>query len=180
MKLPLIKLKALLRFICSNTNPQLLGKTKLMKLFYFIDFEHVKKFGTPITFDRYVKLEHGPIPSKIMNLVNAVVDDGEIAILADTIAIQRDPGMDIQRVSSLQPFSDEDRELFSENEIKVLQLVCRKYKDSTAKQLEDISHSEAPWASTKELDDIPYTLAAQDHDSNVDKGTIELSTKIFT
>lgn len=179
MQIPLVKLKAILRYFCTKTNSALLGKTKLMKLFYFIDFEHVKRYGTPITFDHYVKLEHGPIPSKIMNLVSAVVDEGENAILADTISIQKSDGMDLQRITCLKSFSEEDKDLFSENEMKVLERVCKKYKDSTARQLEEISHSEAPWTKTNDLDEIPYTLAAEDPDSLVDKEVIELSSKIF-
>ena len=79
MKIPKTKLKAMLRYFCTNTNPSFLGKTKLMKLFYFADFLHVKKYGVPITYDTYIRLEHGPVPSKILNLVNSIIDDNEQA-----------------------------------------------------------------------------------------------------
>ena len=80
MKIPLSKLKAMLLFFASNTNPALLGKVKLMKLFYFCDFMNIKKYGAPITFDNYVHLEHGPIPSTIMNLVSLIA-----AIIASVV-----------------------------------------------------------------------------------------------
>jgi hypothetical protein len=68
---PIPKLKAMIRYFATYTDPRSLGKKKLMKLFYFADFEHVKKYASPITFDNYVHLEHGPVPSTILNLVNA-------------------------------------------------------------------------------------------------------------
>jgi len=85
MKIPLSKLKAMVLYFCGNTDPRFLGKVKLMKLFYFADFIHVKNFGSPITYDNYVRMEHGPIPSVILNLIDAVDGDVDSAELADII-----------------------------------------------------------------------------------------------
>jgi hypothetical protein len=66
MNIPIQKLKAMILFFATFTDPRLLGKKKLMKLFYFADFGHVKRYASPITYDNYVHLEHGPIPSAIL------------------------------------------------------------------------------------------------------------------
>jgi len=178
MKIPLSKLKAMLLFFASNTNPALLGKVKLMKLFYFCDFMNIKKYGAPITFDNYVHLEHGPIPSTIMNLVNQVEDDFENAVLSDTIKIVCNDHELIHRIEPLEKFKDDYVKYFSPNELEIMGRVCQRFKDSIGKQLEDISHEEAPWKKTKFMEDIPYSLAAEDKGSEVNKEEIELLLSI--
>ena len=75
-----------------------LEKVKLMKLFYFLDFTHVKKYGMPVTFDNYVNLEHGPIPSTIKNLVDLACDDADNSVLADVIYCERSEESMINRI----------------------------------------------------------------------------------
>ena len=53
------KIKSIKIYFAKNTNSQYLGKVKLMKLFYFLDFTHVKDYGIPVTYDTYYKLETG-------------------------------------------------------------------------------------------------------------------------
>lgn len=181
MNIPLAKLKALLRYFCAYTNPELLGKTKLMKLFYFVDFEHIKRHGVPITYDTYIHLERGPIPSKILNLVNSVKDEGEEAILSDTITVKEEnlsSSSSIQKIGCISEFTEEDKKYFSDNELKVMDQVVKLYKDKNAKELVDASHSQAPWSETRELDEIPYTLAAHDDDCLVEEEDIKLLAQI--
>lgn len=174
MEIPIPKLKAIIRYFCTNTNSVFLGKVKLMKLFYFLDFLHVKRYATPITYDTYVNLEHGPIPSKILNLVNSVADNEEGAILSDTISIERPDGTIMQKIKCVKMFSEEDKRFFSEREISILEEVCARFGNKTTKAIEDASHNEAPWRLTKETQEIPYTLAAQDADCLVEEKDIRL------
>lgn len=178
MKIPLVKFKAILRYFCTNTSPELLGKTKLMKLFYFVDFRHVKEFGAPITYDQYFHLEHGPIPTKVLNMVSNLIEYGENAILSDTIKVVQSPGEKIQKIECLEKFSKKDEGLFSKNELRIMDKICSRYWGDNAKKLEELSHKEAPWRLTKDSEEIPYTLAAEDKDSLVDKEIIELSLEV--
>src|SRR3989338_9061180 len=159
MKIPIAKLKAMMRYFATFTDPKLLGKKKLMKLFYFTDFTHVKKYASPITFDNYVNMDHGPIPSTILNLVNSVENDTEDAILSDTISVEVKNSSLMKRIVSSGKFSDRDKGYFSPSELKVLDEVCNRFNNKTCKYIEDASHKEAAWAGTHELDNIPYTLA---------------------
>jgi len=178
MKIPLQKLKAMVLFFASNTNPNVLGKVKLMKLFYFCDFGNVKKHGAPITYDTYVRLEHGPVPSTIMNLISQAEDDFENAILSDTIKVDSDANQLIHRIVPLREFSDIDAKYFSPIELETMGIICQRFKDSIGKQLEDISHDEMPWKKTNILEKIPYSLAAEDGDSEVSKEEIDLLLNI--
>ncbi len=177
MRISLPKLKAIILYFCAYTNSRFLGKVKLMKLFYFLDFMHVKNHGVPVTYDCYVNLEHGPVPSTIKNLVDTVESDVDNAILADTIQIDKSDGENIHRVKCVRKFTEKDEEYLSENEIKILKKICVRFADSNMVEIEKISHEEAPWKETKALDEIPYTLAAKDSDCLVDEETIRIMLK---
>lgn len=168
----------MLKYFCQNTNPKHLGKTKLMKLFYFLDFTHVKKYGAPITGDTYFHLEKGPIPSAIKNLIDSLDDEPELSILADTIEIQKNMGSMMHKIVCSQNFADSDKEYFSEIEMQTLKFVCDKYSDYTTREIVDASHAESPWRKTQECSQIPYSLAADDPDCEVEKAEIELLSKV--
>jgi uncharacterized phage-associated protein len=178
MKISSRKLKAIILYFCENTNPIFLGKVKLMKLFYFLDFLHVKNYGTPVTYDCYVNLEHGPIPSSIKNLVDSVDGDVDNSILADVITIKNSEDLNIHRIFALRKFAENDKKYLSENELEILKRVCLRFGNSNTKDIEDASHREAPWSSTKIFDTIPYHLAAKDGDCLVDEETIKLLTEV--
>ena len=42
---------------------------KIFKILYFADREHVSKYGRFITGDTYIRMEYGPVPSAIYDLV---------------------------------------------------------------------------------------------------------------
>lgn len=178
MKIPLPKLKAILLYFCENTDPKFLGKVKLMKLFYFLDFLHVKSYGSPVTYDTYVNLEHGPIPSFIKNLVDTAADDIDSSKLADTISFEKPIGTDMYRVLPTRKFTEDDKKYFSETELEILEKVCARFGNKNTSYIEEASHKETPWKATSFLEEIPYTLAAKDIDSTVDEEEIELLLKI--
>lgn len=179
MKIPLVKLKAILLYFCENTDSRFLGKVKLMKLFYFLDFIHVKKYGVPVTWDQYVNLEHGPIPTTIKNIVDSATDDVDNSILSDTISIERPAGTDMRRIKATRLLSVEERSLFSAQELDTLQKVCARFGGRNTKYIEDASHKEAPWAKTKLLQKIPYILAVDDADCSSKKEEIEIMQQIY-
>ena len=46
---------------------------KLMKLLYLADREAMKRHGWPISGDRYVSMDHGPVLSQTLNFINGAV-----------------------------------------------------------------------------------------------------------
>jgi uncharacterized phage-associated protein len=178
MTISLPKLKAIIKYFCQNTDPAFLGKTKLMKLFYFLDFLYIKKYGISVTGEVYYHLDFGPIPTTIKNLVDSVGDNPESAMLSDTIEIQCHDGHDIHKVVCVKPFTKEDEEYFSETELGALQDICQRFNKHSTSQIVDCSHKDAPWRLTRDLEIIPYELAAEDSDCQVTKQDIELMKKI--
>jgi len=149
-----------------------------MKLFYFADFMHLKQFGVPITFDNYVNLEHGPIPSAIKNLVDTASDDIDNSVLADTISIERPKGTDMCRIIGIRKFSEEDSRLFSKAELETLKKACIRFGNKNTKDIEEASHKESAWLKTSLLEDIPYSLATEDKDCKINKEEIEFLEQI--
>ncbi|MFH1129118.1 MAG: Panacea domain-containing protein [Patescibacteria group bacterium] len=174
MNISIPKLKAILLYFSNFTERKFLGKVKLMKLFYFLDFMHVKKYGSPVTYDNYVNLEHGPIPSSIKNLVDTADDDIDNSILADTISFEKMDGEGIHRIIPKRKFTEQDKEYFSTTEFDILTEVCKKFGDKNTKYIEEASHNESPWKETKFLGLIPYALAANDPDCIARKEEIEM------
>lgn len=181
MRISSLKLKAMFRYFVSNTDSKFLGKVKLMKLFYFVDFNHVKRYGSPVTYDNYVHLEHGPVPSTILNLVDAVEQDIDNAILSDTIAVEQKEGSPQKRVVSLREFSEKDASYFSPNELNIMERVCKRFADKNMAFIEEAAKKEAPYSKTRKLENIPYTLALEDQDvsKDVDKENVNLMVGIF-
>ncbi len=178
MKIPITKLKAILLYFYTYTDSRLLGKVKLMKLFYFLDFTHIKKYGVPVTFDTYVKLEHGPIPSTIKNLIDTADDDIDNSFLSDTISIEMSEENKMHRIVGSRKFNDKDSKLFSENELKILQEVCLRFGDKNTGYIEKASHEEAPWKLSNMFDNISYSLAAKDTDSLISEEQIKFFEEI--
>ena len=178
MNIPLPKLKAILLYFSNNTDRKFLGKVKLMKLFYFLDFTHLKQYGSPVTYDTYINLEHGPIPSFIKNLVDSASDDVDHSLLSDTIYFETPNGTSMFRVLPKRDFTKKDRNYFSDTEFEILQKVCARFGDKNTQYVEEASHGEAPWTQTKLLQQIPYSLAANDADCLVSREEIELLLQI--
>lgn len=174
MRIPILKLKAILLYFGTHTDIKFLGKVKLMKLFYFLDFTHLKKYGSPVTYDNYKNLEHGPIPSTILNLVNSAVYDIDNSIMSDTIKFEKPAGTEMCRIIPTRKFTKEDEKYFSATELNVLGEVCERFGNKNTKIIEEASHKEAPWKNTEFLDDINYSLATKDPDCLASKEEIEL------
>lgn len=179
MNISLPKLKAILLYFGNNTDTKYLGKVKLMKLFYFLDFLHLKKYGSPVTYDRYIHLEHGPIPQSIKNLIDTASDDSDNSILTDAICFERPSGSNMIRMLPNKKFEESDKKYFSETELEILALVCHRFGNKNTKFIEDASHKESPWKETNMLDEIPYSLSANDIDCSIDKENIDLLNQIL-
>lgn len=177
MKIPLAKLEAILLYFANNAN--YLGKIKLMKLFYFLDFMHVKKYGIPVTGDIYFNLEKGPIPTVIMNMIDELAINPEESKLSDTVKIETPRGTNrMQKIVPLHKFNNSSMKLFSKSEIDTLEEVIRRFKDTNTDDLIKLSHAEAPWRMTDYLEKIPYALAGKDTDSTYTSEEIETINSI--
>lgn len=119
------------------------------KIMFFADREHLLDFGRPITGDRYIAMEHGPIPSAIRDLLKS--DSGypdEILERFHERIVVRKAG-NIQHVHSkgMGEFPD-----LSGSDMEYLAAALEKYGGMSFSRLKELSHKdpsyEAAWAES--------------------------------
>ncbi len=64
-------------------NPKILGSVKLNKILLYADGALLKKNGTTITGDHYIKMPLGPVPQNIQNVEDELVAQNKISIRKD-------------------------------------------------------------------------------------------------
>jgi putative zinc finger/helix-turn-helix YgiT family protein len=129
-------------------------KTKLMKLLFYADFGHFKKYAVSITGARYAHLPYGPVPDQFERwLVSLILDDEGVQKEEDWNLDY--PGEVYISNTSLDP------SIFLPSELRILASVKEVFKDYSAKKISDISHKEKGYQETENSQLIPYSYAAQ-------------------
>lgn len=64
------KMNNLISLIIKLGKSDRLDKYKVVKTMYFADKKHLEMYGRFITEDKYVKMQHGPVPSKFYDRIN--------------------------------------------------------------------------------------------------------------
>jgi uncharacterized phage-associated protein len=146
------KMQQVILFFLERINNVHLGRVKLMKLLYYVDFDHFEKYDRPITAARYRKLPHGPVPDK----VDKVIKKMETGEMVKAVNVQNTRFAKHRLIPVNGKF---DASLFTGDEISVLESVASRWADATAAEIEAATHVEAPWASTEETKAIDYELA---------------------
>ena len=128
------------------------GETVLYKLFYFIDFDSFEIAGKPIVGLKYLKLQYGPVPSKIEYC--AVIEDmqekGELKI------IKQNYGDFFQK--KYVAFAEPDSDAFSYEELMLINSVIDRLSGMTARQITEYVHEDAPWKFSPVESVIDYRL----------------------
>lgn len=139
-------------YLCQKLGGEVQGKKKLAKLLYFADFDFYEKYEKSITGDTYNALPMGPVPSSLEEIAMAMVDQNKISI--DHVGGKN--GYNPTEVYRCLVGPDE---ALDESEIKMLDRVIARYGNLNGKQLQELSHAEAPYVGTPLREEIPYELA---------------------
>jgi len=120
-----------------------ISKMKALKLIFFADRYHFRKYGRLITSDKYFAMEHGPVPSSTKHLV-------------DMNEAQHRLGRDyaerfVQPLSSseLQSISDVETKVLSKTDLEALEFAWSKFGRMTAGSLRNLTHSYPEWEKRK-------------------------------
>ncbi len=147
--------QAILLFL-RDCNNQHLGKTKLMKLLYYLDFDHVEKYGMPVTGDTYVCLKYGPVPQHAVEVLSMLAVEG--LIRQETV---HEFGYEQERyyltdagLAAINPA------ILGETEQDVLVSVTHRWRNATRAEIVEATHNEAPWGEARSIGDtISYESA---------------------
>jgi uncharacterized phage-associated protein len=142
------KIVTILNYLSHNVPA--LTKMKASKLLYFIDKTHFIDFGRFVTFDQYVKMEYGPVPSRILNIINSpeefILDKDNRKFFFENITISDD------KKRMLKGKCKADTDELSKSELLVTDKIIKKYGKFTVGQLVDISHKEFAWQNAGDAD----------------------------
>lgn len=145
------KFKNVVLFFLTHCNNAQLGKTKLLKLFYFLDFGYYAEKQISITGSSYVRYQYGPIPAEAENILKQMKNDHQIISFNATYH-----GKKQTRYAALADFNPD---LFTKDELNYLWSIARTYSLLNADEIMNIAHSETPWLVTEPLKFISYELA---------------------
>ena len=146
------KYKNVVLFFAKKVQNGTLGKLKMMKLLYFLEFDFFEKYGKSVTGDLYLRFENGPIPQMAEKILKEM-NGKDIKITKRKIA---DGYNDQQHIESLKDF---DMNLFTKEELMMMEEVADKWEKFSGSEMKMATHGEAPWIATKPNDIIDYNLA---------------------
>ena len=143
------KFAAAMAYLVDVGKIQDLTKLKAAKLLFFADKAHLLRYGWPILGDRYVSMDHGPVPSAALDLMNRLIAPDEIE---DPVREQLRATLSVHRMpfSKNHPFrtkvhrEDAYRHL-STSERAVLDDVISTYGHKPVGELIDLTHQEYAW-----------------------------------
>lgn len=107
------KLINVIVFFARNT--RYLGKTKLCKLLYFLDFEHFKETGRSVTGFDYYAWKNGPVPVELYQEIDMPEPDLAERVRFTEKPTRRGPMLTVEAVSEF------DASLFSKRERRLME-----------------------------------------------------------
>jgi|SRR3989344_1519593 len=140
-------------YLCRKLKGEVRGKKKLAKLLYFADFDLYEKSQKSITGDVYRALPMGPVPSALEEITAEMTKKK----MLDVEQVEEREGYNPTEVYKC--ITDPDLSVFDDEEKKMLDRIVIKYGYLNGKQLEELSHAEAPYIGTELRKEIPYELA---------------------
>jgi hypothetical protein len=101
----------------------------LLKMIYFADLNHLRQWGRTITGDSYARMDYGPTPSKVYDILKEIrqTPDGGVVVIENNNVF---PG--------LKP----DMDRFSQSEIDVIDAVFDENVGKTFSELVNKAHDE--------------------------------------
>lgn len=142
-------------YLCGALGGLLQGKKKLAKLLYYADFDRYeyKESTKSITGDVYKAWKMGPVPARYAEVLDKMYKAGSLGIKESEATNGYLPTAIFE--AKKQP----DMSVFDDDDIKILEHVVAKYGRLNGKQLEELTHAEAPYIGTEPNDEIVYELA---------------------
>lgn len=119
---------------------------RIFKILYFAEREHLVKWGRPITFDKYIAMEHGPVPSVIFDVFKALRGDGFKSSQLEGLY----DGFEVINKYEVRPLEKVDVDQLSLSDIDCLNKSIVENRDLSFGELSDKSHGYAHNHSAKD------------------------------
>jgi uncharacterized phage-associated protein len=121
-----------------------IDKLKLIKLVYFADRYHLRRYGRPMVNDAYLAMTYGPVGSSVKDIAefSSFLDDTELEYASQYLK----KGDEAHKVVSI---ADVDEDVFSQSELEALAFAYDEFGGKTAPALVDLTHIYPEWDKFK-------------------------------
>jgi putative zinc finger/helix-turn-helix YgiT family protein len=118
-------------------------KVKLNKLLFYADFANYKFHCHSISGLKYAAINYGPVPDNYNAIFEYITKNGIIDIKTTELP----DGYTGEQFRNLRPF---DPDVFSDDELRILQAVTDRFSTTSGKDLATLSHEEFAWVEHQE------------------------------
>ena len=147
------KLSEMVMFFTEKLEP---WKTKLNKLLFYADFIMHKQSGFSMSGVQYRAIPMGPVPNNFNSIFDYLANKEEVDIYYTNFA---NGGTGEQFKPN--PNKSFNKALFTEAELKILEEVAERFKNTSTNEIIEISHKEKAWIDNiaeKKLIDYNYSF----------------------
>ena len=143
-QLSLDRLKNIMLYVLNHCDE--VWCTKMNKLLFYVDFLSYRERGIAMTGLTYRAIDFGPVPERWDRVYSEFPEvKQELRQVGDFVG------------SILNTTEKADISLFSEDELKVLDVVCVHFAKKSSREMSRISHDEAAWMNHKDNHErIPF------------------------
>ena len=116
-----------------------INKMKALKLIFFADRFHLRKYGRLLTNDNYVAMSYGPVPSNTKDIaeLNEFLDDVIKKYIKNFLNFSNN--------YEIHSKNDVDEEVFSESDTEALNYSWEKFGSYNQFELANITHDYPEW-----------------------------------
>jgi uncharacterized phage-associated protein len=130
-----------------------IDKMGLFKSVYFAERHHLVNYGTPMLGDEFTRMDNGPVPSLICDMVKAVQGILKGQITEKEVPALKD-GFNVAAGYLIIPKKAPDMDFFSKSDLESLTYGLAETKGLSFKEISDKSHDSA-WEQTNQNRPIP-------------------------
>ncbi len=141
------KLTKVMGYFANEVNH--LYKVKMMKLLWYTDAIYFRRHGQSMTGLVYEHMTYGALPIGF----NEILSVPTVRVVEELL--YEDIGYKIVPTTKI------DKNVFSKDELSVLELVADKFKEYRSKQIVDYMHEEKAYLETQDHELIPFSLASE-------------------
>jgi hypothetical protein len=138
-----------------------LTKLRAAKLLYFADKYHLTTYGRPIVGDCYVRMDHGPVPSQSLDLMNELISPFIVrGMKRPTLDVMRQYlEVDLRgKQPRFQARKQPDYSALSESDVEALDRSIARFGRASITSVWNAGHKERSWKETPPLQQIDYRL----------------------
>lgn len=109
---------------------------KLTKLVYLAEREFMARYDEPMIFDQLVSMDHGPVPSITLNLINGMLENDDWGRIVEDRS-----GHDVGVIAGIE---EADLDHLSKADVTVLRFLWDKFGSWDQFRLRDYTHDNCP------------------------------------